>query len=339
MAQAYLQILLDEESLANANKRLEQTQSQLDQTEKLIQAGTRPQSERLEIMAQVARDEQTIVSQQNSVDISYLNLKQLLELKPDYNLKVEKSTIIIPASANPEAYTLDAVYNKALGNQAMVRRDQLNVESAEMGIDIAKASRLPSVRFFANINSFYSNQVQELLNEGTTAFGEPTPAIINNANASVQFPTIVGQEFGKRSYLNQLNDNFGQSLGVSINIPIYNQNQTNIAIERAKLNVLNNRITSQQNKQQLKTDIQMAIANSRANKKQFEASEKSVAALRDAYSNTEKRYQLGAVNTFEFTTAKNNLDQAEVDLIIAKYNYLYSLKVVDFYQGKKISLR
>jgi len=74
----------------------------------------------------------------------------------------------------------------------------------------------------------------------------------------------------------------------------------------------------------------------RANKKQFEASEKTVNALNFAYINTEKRYKLGAVNTFEYTTAKNNLDQAAIDLIIAKYNYLYSLQVLDFYQGKRL---
>ncbi|MEM9819708.1 MAG: TolC family protein [Bacteroidota bacterium] len=339
VAQAYLQVLLDEEALANADKRLEQTQAQLEQTDKLIQAGTRPQSERLEIIAQIARDEQAIVSQQNAVEISYLNLKQLLELKPDYEFQVEKPSVVIPGNANPEAYTLDAVYNKALNNQPMIRRDELNVKSSELGIDIAKSLRLPSVRFFANVNSFYSNQVLELLDEGTDAFDDAIPTLINGSNAAVQFPTKVDQVFGRRSYFNQLNDNFGQGIGVSVNIPIYNQNQTKIAMERAKLDVLNRQITSQQNKQQLKTDIQRAIANARANKKQFEASEKTVAALKDTYRNTEKRYQLGAVNTFEFTTAKNNLDQSEVDLIIAKYNYLYSLKVVDFYQGKKITLR
>ena len=69
------------------------------------------------------------------------------------------------------------------------------------------------------------------------------------------------------------------------------------------------------------------------------AAQKTVDALDLAYKNTAKRHQLGAVNTFEYTTAKNSLDQAEVDFIIAKYNYLYTLKVVDFYQGKKIKLR
>lgn len=338
VAQAYLQILLDEEALANANKRIEQTQAQLSQTDKLIKAGTRPQSERLEIMAQVARDEQSIVDRQNAVEISYLNLKQLLQLKPDYDLKVDRPTAIISNSTNPEAFTLDMVYNKALNNQPMIRTDQLNIESAQLDVEIAKSLRLPSVRLFGELSSSYSNLVENFV-EGEPIFSAPAEVLINGVASDIQSKFTPLSSTGKRSYFNQINDNFGQGIGVSVSIPIYNQNQTKIAMERAKLGILNNQITSQQNKQRLKTDIQRAIANARANKKQLEASEKTVTALKDAYSNTEKRYNLGAVNTFEFTSAKNSLDQAEVDLIIAKYNYLYSLKVVDFYQGKKITLR
>ena len=104
------------------------------------------------------------------------------------------------------------------------------------------------------------------------------------------------------------------------------------------MNILNTQITANQNKQQLKVDIQRAIADAKAAKKEFEATSKTVEALDAAYKNTEKRYKLGAVNTFEYTTAKNRLDQAEVDVIIAKYRYLYTAKVVEFYEGKKLTL-
>ena len=145
--------------------------------------------------------------------------------------------------------------------------------------------------------------------------------------------------FDKRSYIGQISDNFGQGIGLDINIPIYNANRTSIAIQRAELNILNQKVINAQNEQQLKTNIQRAIAAAKAAKKQFVAAEKTVKALQEAYKNTETRFKLGAINTFEYTTSKNTLDQAEVDLIIAKYNYLYTLKVVDFYEGNKITLK
>ena len=114
---------------------------------------------------------------------------------------------------------------------------------------------------------------------------------------------------------------------MSLSIPIYNNSQTDIAMERAELNVKSTDLNNSIVMQQLKQDIQRAIADARAAKKALDAAQK-----------TEKRFKLGAVNTFEFTTSKNNLDQAQINLIVAKYDYLFKLKVVDYYQGNRITL-
>ncbi len=340
VAAAYLQILLDQEQLINANNRLAQTQAQLTQTDRLIRAGTLPEADRLEIQANLARDEQNIVTQQNAVEISYLNLKNLMQINPDEEINIEKiDEIQIPVNANPDGVALTQVYNRAIANQPFIKADQARLSSADLDTEIAKSLGLPVVSLFGNINSFYSNKVLEVTNEGDIVDGPPQSILLDGDRRSIQFPRLEGLTFGKRGYFNQLSDNFGQSLGLNVSIPIYNQAQTRLAKERAQLNILNTQIAAQQNKQQLKVDIQRAIANARANKKQFEASEKTVSALDLAYINTEKRYKLGAVNTFEYTTAKNNLDQATIDLIIAKYNYLYSLQILDFYQGKRLELK
>ncbi len=340
VAAAYLQILLDQEQLVNAKNRLAQTQAQLSQTDRLIQAGTLPQADRLEILANVARDEQNIVTQQNAVEISYLNLKNLLQINPDEDIQIEKiKTLEVPVNADPDGVALTQVYNRALSNQPFIQADKARLNSANLDTEIAKSLGLPVVNLFGNINSFFSDQVLEVIDRGSLEPGNPEPVVIDGIESQLQFFQPQGVTFGKPGYFNQLNDNFGQSLGLSVSIPIYNQAQTRLAKERAQLNILNTQITAQQNKQQLKVDIQRAIANARANKKQYEASEKTVKALDLAYINTEKRYKLGAVNTFQYTTAKNTLDQAAIDLIIAKYNYLYSLQILDFYQGKRLELK
>ncbi len=343
VAAAYLQILLDQEQLVNANNRLVQTQAQLTQTDRLIRAGTLPEADRLEIQANLALDEQNIVAQQNALEISYLNLKNLMQINPDEEITIEKiDEINIPVNANPDGVALTQIYNRAIANQPFIKADQARLSSADLDTEIAESLGLPVITLFGNINSFYSNKVPDIndvIDEGEFIDGPPQPILLNGMRNEIQFTQLVGRTFGKRGYFNQLNDNFGQSLGLNVSIPIYNQARTRLAKERAQLNILNTQIAAQQNKQQLKVDIQRAIANARANKKQFEASEKTVSALDLAYVNTEKRYKLGAVNTFEYTTAKNNLDQATIDLIIAKYNYLYSLQILDFYQGKRLELK
>jgi outer membrane protein len=341
VAEAYLNILFADEQLENANKQLEQTKSQLSQTDKLIQAGTLPRADRLDILATIAGNEQVIVTQQNNVDLNYLTLKQLMTLEPDFDLSIEKPTVIISKSSDPEAFVLRNIYNKAYNNQPIIKAGNIRLKSAELGISIAKSLRIPSVSLSGSLNSFWSDKGLDFTRPdfGPVETGFPKDVLIDGSTRATISSVGPSLSFPNRSYFGQVSDNFGQGLGLDIRIPIYNANQTSIAIQRAELNIISQTITNTQNEQQLKTDIQRAIAGAKAAGKQYEASKKTVSALQEAYKNTEKRYELGAINTFEFTTSKNRLDQAEVDLIIAKYNYLYTLKVVDFYEGNKITLR
>lgn len=340
IAFAYLQILFADEQLANAKKRLEQTQDQLEQTDKLIAAGTLPRADRLDILATIATNEQAIVTEENNVELSYLNLKQLMVFPPDKDFVVEKPTVIIPKNSNPEAYVLKEVYNKAYNTQPIIRAGEMRLKSSEVGIDLAKALRLPVITANANVNSFWSDKTRDFTNPnfGDIRVGSDQPVIINGSASTLAFfETDV--TFPKRQYFGQISDNFGQGVGVSLSVPIYNGDRTDIAIERAQLGILNQKVINAQNEQQLQSDIQQAIANAKAAKKQFEAADKTVDALEQSYSNTEKKFKLGAINTFEYTSAKNTLDLAKVDLIIAKYNYLYTIKVIDFYRGEKITLK
>ncbi|HNM23984.1 MAG TPA: TolC family protein, partial [Saprospiraceae bacterium] len=131
----------------------------------------------------------------------------------------------------------------------------------------------------------------------------------------------------------------GQGVGISVNIPIYQNGRTRLGVEQARLGVINAQLQDNQTRQRLKNDIQTAIANARSARLQMIAAQKTVDATRIAYENTEKRHSLGAVNTLELTTAKNNFDIAENDLIVAKYDYLFRLKILDFYQGKALGLK
>ncbi|MBV6439509.1 MAG: TolC family protein [Haliscomenobacteraceae bacterium CHB4] len=340
IAQAYLNILLFEEQLKNARERIATSTEQLNATQKLIDAGTLPAADRYNILAQIAQGEQAAVQAQNSVDLAYLSLKQLLQLEPDYDLLIERPAIAIPADAAPDAVTLTPIYTTALGTQPNVRAADYRIKSAEEGISIAKSSYWPTVSFGVNLNTNYSTAFK--LPAGYNQLTEPPiPVRIDGEDRILQ---IIGQkesipyDIRTVEYFDQIDQNFGQSVGLNINIPIYQNGRVRLNVERARLSVLTAQLQQNQVRQQLKNDIQTAIANARAARKQLDAAQKTFDATKIAFENTEKRHALGAVNTLDLTTARNNLDIAENDLTVAKYDYLFKLKILDFYEGKPLTM-
>lgn len=343
VANAYLNILLAEEQLQNANNRLEQSNRQLDQTNKLIEAGALPENDRLDILSQIALDKQGIVQAQNQVDITYLQLKQLLQLDPDVGIIIEKPEILSDQFADPQGFLLNEVYTSALGIMANIKANDFRLESATLGESIAKANLMPSVRLFGNINSNTSTVSIDPSKLEPSDFEvvklAPVPAEINGVASDISFfDTRLTTEIPKRSYAKQFGDNLGQALQLSINIPIFNNYQNRLSVERARLTTLNQEVINQQDRQLLKANVQRAIADARAAKLTLDAANQSLEAAQTAYDNAVKRFDLGAINSLEFSTARNRLDLAQVDATQAKYQFIFNVKVVEFYQGKGLRL-
>jgi outer membrane protein len=336
IANAYLSILLAEEQLSNARRRLELSQEQLSQAEKLIQAGARPANERLDFLAQMALDEQLIIEAQNLVAIGYLNLKQLLEVDPNEDLRIVRpESITIPPTADPRNFNLDETYVAALQTQPQIRAADLRLESAQLDENIAQGGFLPTLSLFASLNTNFSSAFR------SAVFGPlrvPQTVFIDNTPVVIEFETQVPLEFNQIPYSKQFRDNFGQTVGLSLGVPIYSNHQNRIAVQRARLNVLNTQVTNRQLRQQLKTEVQRAIADSRAAREGMLAAQRTVDAAQAAFDNAETRFKLGAINSLEYATSRNNLDRAQIDLIRTKYQYLFNLKVVDFYLGRPITL-
>ncbi len=339
VAQVYLQILLNDEQLANAKKRIQTTQSQLDRAERQIKAGSIAPTAKYDLVAQVARDEQNIVTASNNLEISYLNLKNLLELSPDLDFKIERPTALVPSGANPDASLFKAVYAQALGSQPQIRAADLRIKSAEIGVKIAEAQLLPTLSVNGNLGSNFSSSILDFTKGKPISNVVNQTVVINGVDQVVGFKQISVTDVPKKPYFEQFGDNFGQSLGLNLSIPIFNGLSRQIGVQRQKLNVESQMLTLEREKQQLKTDVQNAIASARAAKKSYEATQKTFEAQKNAFEATEKRFQIGNANGFELTQAKNNLDTAERDVTVSKYDYIFRLKIVDFYEGKKITLK
>jgi len=337
VAQAYLQVLLAQDQINITQNRLKQTEAQLERTQKLVDAGAVARVTLLDLEAQVASDEQSIVTSENALVQAFALLKTQLNLDPDYKMTVERPAFELSDEVDISTVTVETLYNEAVKSQPQIVAGDYRKKSAEVGIDIAKAALRPSLTYFGNMSTNYSNR-------GTTITGIDTVTVFIGDvvlpdgelfPVSLNSPDIRREE---SSFTNQLNENLSQAVGLSLNVPIYNRGVNRINIERAELGVLSAELANEQTRQQLKNDIQNALIDARGALNTLRAAEKTLEAREVAFDSAQKRFDLGAINTFDYTAAKDALDIAKLNLLNAKYQYVFNLKVLDFYLGREITL-
>lgn len=341
VAANFLNVLFAKENITLAEKQLDLSMQQLDQINKLIASGARPAAERLNLEAQIAQSEQMLITSRNSLDIAYLNLKQVLRLDPDYDLIVEIPEDV-PYTTDPDLITFNEAYKSALSNRPDLRASDLRIESAELGVEIAKAFNYPSITAGGSIGTAYSNQARSVTGTSFETFEQDI--VISSNDPALPFQdvaaTIESQQispiFGKTGFTTQIDENISYGFGIGINVPIYNKGTTKAGIQRAKLNTITNRLQKEQLTETLKITVQQSIADARAAKKKMEASKKSLEAQKLAFENAEKRLAIGATNTFEWDSQKTQLENAEVTHLIDRYDYLFKIKVLEFYLGKPL---
>lgn len=335
IAVAYLNILLSEELLANANRRLELSEEQLNQIDKQIEAGVLPEAARYDVLAQVALDQQSVVDAGNSVAINLLTLQQFMLLEPNDQFDIVRPDLDIDVNNLNTDFVVNEVYTQALSNQPQVLAADKRAESAELGIAVAKGALYPSLNLFGSLSSNYSSLGRTIL--GTETVTSSQTFRIGGTPVDVEFDNVV-PIVGKNPYFDQIEENFGQSVGMSLQIPIFSNGRNRINVERAQIGLLNSQASNLQVRQQLKANIQRAITDTRSSAKSLEAAQQALEAAEIALTNAQKRFELGSINNFEYSTARNNFDRATADFTRARYQYLFNLKTVEFYQGKGLSL-
>lgn len=340
VATAYLNILLGEEQLANAQTQRRLSEQQLDRTSRLVEVGQLAPNARLDLEAQVARNDQQIIEAQNAVDLAYLNLKQLLQFDPTKELTLERPDVQLEEQALVQQFTVAEVYQAALQSQPGVAAAEARLASSKAGERLAASGNLPTLSLFGNLNTNYSSIAPDFNNPNTDnavqVARDPIPVEIDGNEIEVVFFDTEGVTFPTVSYGDQLNENFGQSAGISLQVPIYNNHRNTINKERARLNTISAEVTARQVTDQLKTDVQTAITSFRASQNAYQAAERSLESADAAFNDAQRRFDVGAINTFEFNNAVDNLDVARRELTRAKYQLLFNLKVVEFYLGQPL---
>jgi len=335
IAAAYLSIMFNRELLSVTQSQLEITGQQVERTLKLVDAGKLARGNFLELQAQFASEELNLVNAENQLAISLLNLQQILDLPIDTAFDV-----VIPELADPDEDPLVMnaldVYRVAEQEMPEIKSAVLGLESAEKGLAIAKGGRSPQLYMSANFNSGYSDIRQQVISLsaptlipiGRTAGGE----IVNSLNPQ-EIPA-----FGAYPFYNQLQDNASAGVGLGLSIPIFNGWQINSNISNARIMHKNAQLDLQSQKLNLYANIQQAYADALAALKKFNATQKALVSMEESFKYTEKKFEVGLVNTVDYNMSKNQLIATQSDLLQAKYDFIFRTKILNFYNGEPITL-
>jgi outer membrane protein len=331
IANAFLQIVLARELVNITQNQVNTTNTQLTRIKKLVDAGALPKFNQYDVESQLSSEELNVVNAQNQLNIANLNLALLLNLNPE-EFSISKPEVPNPNDL-PLNFTAQQIYTSALNNQPIIKSAENQVLSAEKGVKIAKSAISPSLVFSGSLGTGYSGLAQQIAGYDSTI-----ATIGYTAVGDKVYSLFVNPVLEKSPYGTQFKDNFNRSLGLTLNIPLFNNLQTHTAITRAKINVESARLQLLQTKLDLQRTILQAYTDANGALKKFNATEKSVIALKESFKYVEQRYNVGAANSVDYNTQKNNVTNAEAQLLQAKYEYIFKAKVLDFYLGKAIVL-
>ncbi len=333
VASTYLQIVQAEENLNVAETQKQITKSQLDRATKLVASGSSNRSAELSLRAQLANDQVSIISSQNAIQIGYNTLMNLMQYPLDEALEIEQVAI-----ANlPEIVTESVadIYQQALLNLPEIRQAELQIEQGKVGEKLAGAGLQPTLSAFGNINTVYSQSGKQVT---TTDDIELFPIGFTENNLepviSARNKTIITN----KAFSNQLSDNLGQQVGLSVSVPIFNGYRSRTAVQNARVNSKINKLNLDNTKNQLRNDVTTAYTNLKTAKSRHNAATISEKAQRLNFEFAQKRFEAGASNNIDLLTAKNQWSQAQTQLLNAKYEFVFRTLIINFYKGKELKL-
>lgn len=310
VANAFLQVLFNKENLKVQKEQQEINQKQLVRSEELVKAGSVPRGDLLDIKATVASDNQKVIAAENALLISKLSLSQLLQFKDFENFDVTDET----SAKDENGILLQSpviIYDKAKEIRTDLKIAQTNLEIAEKNVAIAKGAFQPSLRGFYNFNS-------------RVAYAD-VPNFDSTGN-------LIGTR-GPNPFFEQFSDNRGQSFGVQLTIPIFNGFTVKNNVERSKVNLEKSKIAVEQQELDLERNVYTAFTDAKGALKSYESAVIGLEARQEAYTYAKEKYAVGMMNSFEFNQSQTLLSNAQSDVLRSKYDYIFKIKILEFYFG------
>lgn len=340
VASGYLLVLLAQEQANIAQVAVNLSLQNLDNTQKRVDAGTLPELNLAEIEAQLARDSASLVSAKSTVQQNVLALKALLNLDAASDFTVALPPVDEIRVQSLQELEPDLVYQLALANLPQQRINDLRIKAAGKYAQASKAQLLPTISVFGSLATNYTNNSRATYSYAPTGVYKPTGAIVSvgGTNYDVLTPEIKNVVSTYiPSFSTQMSDNFRQNIGLGLSLPIWNNGRARIGWQRNKLAVKSMELQKEQGERTLKQDIYQAYNNAVASVQKYQASLKTVQTAEKAYSFAQKRYELGLLSTIDFLTNQNNLTRARVERVLNEVDYVFRLKVLEFYKGQGLT--
>lgn len=308
VAAQYLQILLNVEQVKNAEDQLLYTQNLLERTKLLVEVGNQNKTKELELQAQSATDEMSLVEAQNQLAQSYLTLKQTLNWDFAKPLKVQSIRINPVQFSSYQNLKVEDFIDQSIQNLPSVKKAKFTYESSKYYYKSVISSRYPSLTLQGSMNSRYSSVAQDLATHD------------------------------KIPYKDQLDNNLGQGVTLSLNIPIFNNLRTSYNIQSAKISYDNSRLTLKETELNARNSIYEAWFLMNNAYLKFIAAEKSQKSQQLLFDQTKMMYDEGLINFYDWQQTKTNYNKAQNAYLGAKYEYTYRVKIFDYYRGIPINI-
>lgn len=344
VALSYLQVITNEELIEVARRQVEASQLQVDRTAKLVEAGTLAESNLLDLKAQLANDELTLVNAENNLETAKLNLKQYMNMPGSEVINVVKIPVKDPTLQAYDA-TIQEIYETALSNLPQMKAANLRIEASKINVDLAKGAGMPTLTLNGGIYTAFSSAApkQRFVGDGSGSstsdvISQTDYVMVNNQKLPlVQRITTPNGSLQNFKYFNQLDFNRNSAINLNLSIPIFSNFRTKYNVANAKLQQKTYEYQAQQVQLTIRKNVEQAYIDMTNAAKRYSATANQVRALQETFRVSQVRFDVGAINSVEYNIAKANLDRANGNLVQTKYDYVFRTKILDFYMNRPLS--
>lgn len=346
VANSYLQILLAREQEKIADVQVKQSRTQLDIVNKQVAAGSLPELNSVEIESQLANDTSNLITATGNVTQSKYLLMSYMNIDAAEPFDIDEPPIDkIPLEPIGELQPED-VYASALANLPQQRMNEFNIKAAQKNMLASKGALYPSISAFGSLGTNYGYSRTPYFTQIPNGYKSSGLVLTDGmgnvlSGYDVQQPVFTN---GEKKYItspgfgNQVNDNFGQTIGISISVPIFNGWQGKANYQKAKINIKNLEYQKDLDNQTLKQNIYQAYNSAVVAREKFTSSEKAVESAQKTYDFTLLRYKVGMLGTLELITNQNSLFTAKLQYVLNQFDYVFKMKVLEFYKGQGLKL-
>ncbi|WP_178987382.1 TolC family protein [Winogradskyella schleiferi] len=335
VANNYLQVILNKANLEVFKSQNEVTKAQIERTQELVDAGSLPRGDLLEIRATDASEQQSIINAENSIQISLISLAQLLLIKDYENFDIEDEGYDV-VDVGISDKTVSEIVAKAKETRSEIKIAEQNVALAKKDLQIAKSANYPTLSAFFSYDTRFTDATSfdQRIDPDNPIVTEQIGTVEGTGQAVIgEFPNTNTVIVGADPFLDQLYLNDGIAYGLQLNIPVLNGFSTKGNIKRSKVNLERSKFQLEQTELDLESTVYQAYVDAKGALKSYEAAKLAVESQALAYDYAKERYDVGLTNAFDFSQSKQRFDNANIELNRAKYDYIFKLKVLELYFG------